>query len=118
MWRACRLVADTGMHAKGWTLAQAKACFMDNSALSEHNIDTELQRYISWPGQALSYKVGEIEILRLRKKAETALGGCSDERRFHDAVLLQGALPLSVLATQIDNWTAAEKASAACGATQ
>jgi uncharacterized protein (DUF885 family) len=118
MWRACRLVADTGMHAKGWTLAQAKACFMDNSALSEHNIDTELQRYISWPGQALSYKVGEIEILRLRKKAETALGDCFDERRFHDAVLLQGALPLSVLAIQIDTWIVAEKASAACGAVQ
>jgi uncharacterized protein (DUF885 family) len=109
MWRACRLVADTGIHAKHWTLDQAKACFVDNTALSPTNIDVEVARYISWPGQALAYKVGELKILELRHRAEAALGDRFDERGFHDAVLLNGSLPLAVLEAKIDAWIAARK---------
>ncbi|WP_343698733.1 DUF885 family protein [Caulobacter sp.] len=104
MWRACRLVADTGMHWKGWSLEQARACFTDNTALSPVNIEVELKRYVSWPGQALAYKMGELKLLELRKRAETKLGSRFDERGFHDAVLLRGSLPLSVLETRIDAW--------------
>lgn len=110
MWRACRLVVDTGMHAKGWTKAQAVAYMTDNTALSAANIEAEVNRYISWPGQALGYKIGEIRIRELRGKAEAALGAKFDLRRFHDAVLLQGPVPLEVLERQIDDWIAAEKA--------
>ena len=110
MWRACRLVVDTGMHAKGWTKAQAVAFMRDNSALSDANIEAEVNRYISWPGQALGYKLGELKIRELRARAETALGPKFDLRRFHDAVLLQGSVPLDVLERQIDDWIAAEKA--------
>jgi uncharacterized protein (DUF885 family) len=110
MWRACRLVVDTGMHAKGWTKAQAIAFMTDNSALSAANIEAEVNRYISWPGQALGYKIGEIRIRELRGKAEAELGAKFDVRRFHDAVLLQGAVPLDVLDRQIADWIAAEKA--------
>ncbi len=111
MWRACRLVADTGIHWKRWTREQARACFMENTALSEHNIDTEVDRYISWPGQALAYKIGELRIMGLRKKAEADLGAGFDERRFHDAVLLSGALPLDLLETRVNAWILREKAS-------
>jgi len=111
MWRACRLVADTGIHAKRWTIEQARACFTENSALSAVNIEVELQRYVSWPGQALAYKIGELKLLELRKRAETALGERFDERSFHDAVLLNGSLPLSVLERQIDAWIGAQKAA-------
>ncbi|WP_028079471.1 DUF885 domain-containing protein [Solimonas soli] len=104
MWRACRLVADTGMHWKHWTLAQARACFTANTALSPLNIEIELQRYVSWPGQALAYKMGELKLVELRHKAETALGDRFDERGFHDAVLLHGSLPLSILERRIDGW--------------
>lgn len=104
MWRACRLVADTGMHWKGWSLDQARACFTDNTALSPVNIEVELKRYVSWPGQALAYKIGELKLLELRRKAEAKLGDRFDERGFHDAVLLHGSLPLSVLETRIDAW--------------
>ena len=104
MWRACRLVADTGMHWKGWTLEQARACFTDNTALSPTNIEVELKRYVSWPGQALAYKIGELKLLELRKRAEARLGDRFDERGFHDAVLLHGSLPLAVLETRIDAW--------------
>ena len=110
MWRACRLVADTGMHWKGWSLDQARACFTDNTALSPLNIEVELARYVSWPGQALAYKIGEIRIVQLRSKAQAALGDRFDIRRFHDAVLLAGPLPLDLLETRIDAWIAAEKA--------
>lgn len=110
MWRACRLVADTGLHAMGWTLDQARACFTDNTALSAHNIETELARYVSWPGQALAYKTGEMKILSLRAKAKAALGERFDIRRFHDAVLLAGPLPLDLLETRIDQWIAGELA--------
>ncbi|NEX94272.1 DUF885 family protein [Caulobacter sp. 17J65-9] len=109
MWRACRLVADTGIHAKGWTIEQARACFRDNSALAPHNIETELQRYISWPGQALGYKIGELKLKELRKKAEAELGPDFNVREFHDAVLLEGAMPLSLLEQHIDEWIAEKK---------
>lgn len=109
MWRACRLVADTGMHWKHWSLEQARACFTDNTALSPVNIEVELARYVSWPGQALAYKIGELKILELRKRAETALGDKFDERKFHDAVLLQGSLPMAVLEQRIDGWIAEQK---------
>jgi uncharacterized protein (DUF885 family) len=109
MWRACRLVVDTGIHAKGWDKAKAVAFMKENSALSDANIDAEVNRYISWPGQALGYKLGEIKIRELRSRAEDALGPKFDLRRFHDAVLAQGAVPLTVLDSQIDGWIAAEK---------
>ncbi len=109
MWRACRLVVDTGIHAKGWTKAQAVAFMKDNSALTDANIDAEVNRYISWPGQALGYKLGELRIRALRAKAEKALGPKFDLRGFHDAVLGQGPVPLDVLDTQIDAWIAAQQ---------
>jgi uncharacterized protein (DUF885 family) len=109
MWRACRLVADTGMHWKHWSLEQARACFTDNTALSPVNIEVELARYVSWPGQALAYKIGELKILELRHRAEAALGDKFDERKFHDAVLLQGSLPMAVLEQRIDGWIAEQK---------
>jgi len=108
MWRACRLVVDTGMHAKGWTKAQAIAFMRDNSALSDANIEAEVNRYISWPGQALGYKLGELKIRELRAKAEAALGPKFDLRKFHDAVLGQGPVPLDVLERQITDWIATE----------
>jgi uncharacterized protein (DUF885 family) len=110
MWRACRLVVDTGIHAKGWSKAQAVAYMKDNSALTDANIDAEVNRYISWPGQALGYKLGEIKIRELRAKAEAGLGQKFNLRRFHDAVLMQGPVPLDVLDRQIANWIKAEQA--------
>ena len=112
MWRACRLVADTGIHWKGWSLEQARACFTDNSALSATNIENELQRYISWPGQALAYKIGELKLRELLKKAEAELGNRFDVRRFHDAVLWGGPLPLDLLQQQVEAWVVAEKKGA------
>ena len=113
MWRACRLVADTGLHWKRWTRDQARACFLENTALAEHNIDTEVDRYISWPGQALAYKIGELRIMALRRKAEAALGPRFDERRFHDAILQSGALPLDILEARVTAWINREVASGA-----
>lgn len=110
MWRACRLVVDTGLHAKGWSKAQAIAFMRDNSALSDANIEAEVNRYISWPGQALGYKLGELKFRELRVRAERALGPKFDLRRFHDAALGQGPVPLDVLERQIDDWIAAEMA--------
>ncbi len=104
MWRACRLVVDTGMHWKGWTREQAEKCFFENSALAPHNIKTEVERYISWPGQALAYKIGELKIIELRKRAETALGDSFSIRDFHDAVLKHGGIPLDILEQQMDQW--------------
>ncbi len=109
MWRACRLVADTGIHWKGWSLDQARACFTDNTALSPLNIEVELARYVSWPGQALAYKVGEMKIVQLRTKAQAHLGDRFDIRRFHDAVLLAGPLPLDLLETRINLWVKTEQ---------
>lgn len=111
MWRACRLVVDTGLHAQGWTKDQAVAFMKDNTALTDANIDAEVNRYISNPGQALAYKLGELKILSLRHKAEAALGAKFDVRRFHDAVLGQGAVPLDVLEAQIDDWIKHEQAA-------
>jgi len=109
MWRACRLVVDTGMHWKGWTREQAESCFLENSALSRSNIRTEVDRYISWPGQALAYKIGELKIVELRERAERELGNDFDIRAFHDAVLEDGGMPLALLEAKIDSWIAAQK---------
>ncbi|WP_295491383.1 DUF885 family protein [Sphingorhabdus sp. EL138] len=110
MWRACRLVVDTGIHAKGWSKQQAIAFMTDNSALSAANIEAEVNRYISWPGQALAYKLGELKIRALRDMATKELGPKFDLAAFHDAVLGQGSVPLDVLEQQIKDWVAAEKA--------
>ena len=110
MWRACRLVVDTGMHAKGWSRQQAIDYMAANTALSEHNIRAEVDRYIAWPGQALAYKIGELKMQELRARATRALGAKFDIRRFHDALLENGAVPLTVLEAKIDAWIAAEKA--------
>jgi uncharacterized protein (DUF885 family) len=110
MWRASRLVVDTGIHAKGWSKDQAVAFMKDNTALTDANIDAEVNRYISNPGQALAYKLGELKIRELRAKAEKELGPKFDLRRFHDAVLGQGAVPLDALEVQIDAWIVTEKA--------
>ena len=111
MWRACRLVIDTGVHHKGWSRDQALAYLRDNTALSEHEVTTEVDRYISWPGQALSYKLGEIAIMRLRREAEAALGTKFDVRKFHDVLLAQGSLPLPVLESQVRAYIAEAKAA-------
>ena len=99
-WRAARLVVDTGVHAQGWTRAQAQDYLRENTALSDHEIETEVDRYISWPGQALSYYLGEMSILKERHKAEAALGTKFNIRAFHDAVLETGSVPLPVLEEQ------------------
>ncbi len=104
MWRACRLVVDTGIHAKGWTREQVINYMAENTALSMHEINTETDRYISWPGQALSYKIGEIKIRELRKKAETELGSSFDIRDFHEIVLEQGTVTLSILENRVLNY--------------
>ena len=109
-WRAARLVDDTGIHSKGWNKAKAVAFMRANTALSDANIDAEVNRYISWPAQALGYKIGELKIRELRTRAEKALGPKFDIRSFHDAVLLQGSVPLDVLEAQVDDWIASEKA--------
>ena len=97
MWRAARLVIDTGIHQQGWSRQQAIDYLASHTALTQHEVETEVDRYISWPGQALAYKIGELTILRLRKEAETTLGPKFDERRFHDAILALGSVPLTVL---------------------
>ena len=107
MWRASRLVVDTGIHSLGWTREQARQFLRDNTALSEHEIDTEVDRYISWPGQALSYYLGEMAILDARAKAEKALGAKFNIRAFHDSVLELGSVPLPVLTAHIDAFIAA-----------
>jgi uncharacterized protein (DUF885 family) len=106
MWRAARLVVDTGIHHKGWTRDQALAFLHDNTALSDHEIATEVDRYISWPGQALSYYLGEMAIRQGRAKAEAALGAKFNIRAFHDAVLELGSVPLPVLTARIDRFIA------------
>jgi len=106
IWRAIRLVLDTGLHAKGWTEEQAVQYFLDNSAITEAQARSEVQRYMVLPGQATSYKIGMLKILELRVKAEQALGDKFDIRGFHDAVLGGGAVPLSVLEAMIDQWIA------------
>jgi uncharacterized protein (DUF885 family) len=111
MWRACRLVVDTGMHSKGWTREQAQDFLARNTALSLHEVQTEIDRYIAWPGQALAYKMGELKILELRAKATRELGPKFDLREFHDAVLANGGIPLPVLERQIDEYVAWKRAA-------
>jgi uncharacterized protein (DUF885 family) len=96
MWRAARLVIDTGIHQDGWSRQQAIDYLASHTALTQHEVETEVDRYISWPGQALAYKLGQLTILRLRKEAETTLGPRFDERRFHDAIMALGSVPLTV----------------------
>ena len=104
MWRACRLVVDTGMHAFGWTREEAVNFMADNTALSMHEINTEIDRYISWPGQALAYKIGEITIRELRKKAEKKLGGNFDIRDFHEIILEKGTVTLPILKKRVNHY--------------
>lgn len=104
MWRACRLVVDTGIHAKGWTRQQVVDYMSSNTALSLHEVNTETDRYISWPGQALSYKIGELKIRELRKKAKKTLGSKFDIREFHEVVLEQGTVTLAILESRVNNY--------------
>jgi uncharacterized protein (DUF885 family) len=109
MWRAIRLVVDTGVHSQHWTRDQIVQYFHDHSAIEETTIQTEVDRYIGWPGQALAYKIGQLKILELRDRAKNALGTRFDLRAFHDQVLDSGALPLDVLSDRIDAWIASQK---------
>jgi len=104
MWRACRLVVDTGIHAMGWTREEAVEYMSKNTALSLHEINTEVDRYISWPGQALSYKIGEIKIRELRKKVKDQLGNKFNIRDFHEVILSQGTVTLSILEERINKY--------------
>ncbi|MBL8546593.1 MAG: DUF885 domain-containing protein [Hyphomonadaceae bacterium] len=112
MWRACRLVADTGIHWMGWDIEQARRCFAENSALSPHNIQTELERYIATPGQALAYKIGELTMQRLRREATETLGSRFDIRAFHDELLSAGAVPMDVLEARMRRWVARQQEAA------
>jgi uncharacterized protein (DUF885 family) len=105
-WRAVRLVVDTGLHSMGWTREQAIDFFSANTAKTDQDIVVEIDRYIVWPGQALGYKMGQLKIQQLRAKAERELGSSFDVRQFHDVVLGQGAVPMSVLERQVDAWMA------------
>jgi uncharacterized protein (DUF885 family) len=106
MWRACRLVVDPGIHAKGWTREQAIDYMLAQTALSRGNIEAEVNRYITWPGQATAYKVGELRIRALRTEAERQLGARFDLRGFHDAVLENGPVPLDVMEAAVRRWIA------------
>jgi uncharacterized protein (DUF885 family) len=113
MWRACRLVVDTGLHAMGWGRQQAMDYLASHTALPLHEVETETDRYISWPGQALAYKIGELKIKELRRRAEQALGERFDVRAFHDAVIGEGSVPLGVLEANVDRFIAERRAAAA-----
>jgi uncharacterized protein (DUF885 family) len=113
MWRACRLVIDTGIHQFGWTREQAMGYLRDRAALAEHEITTEIDRYIAWPGQALAYKLGELQIRRHRREAEEKLGAKFDQRRFHDVILAIGSVPLPVLDARMAQFLAEESGSSA-----
>jgi uncharacterized protein (DUF885 family) len=104
MWRAIRLVVDTGVHEKHWSRDQMVAYFHRYTAMDELNIQTEVDRYIAWPGQALAYKLGQLEILKLREEAKQKLGDKFDIRAFHDEILVNGALPLDVLDSEVTAW--------------
>jgi uncharacterized protein (DUF885 family) len=103
-WRACRLVVDTGMHANGWSRQQAIDFMIENTALAKNNIVNEVDRYITWPGQAVAYKTGQLDILRLRDRARAALGNRFAIRDFHDAVLENGAVDLPTLRATVESW--------------
>jgi prolyl oligopeptidase len=109
IWRACRLVVDTGIHAKHWTRQQAIDYVLEHSAKTVLDVENEVDRYISWPGQALAYKIGELRIKALRADAQQAFGNRFDVREFHDVVLRNGALPLEVLERNVKDWIAASK---------
>ena len=111
MLRAIRLVVDTGFHFKGWSRDDVVQFFRDHSAIDEVTIQSETDRYIVWPGQALAYKIGQLKILELRERAEAELGEAFDVRAFHDEVLGAGALPLDILETRIDAWIESRKAA-------
>ena len=111
MWRACRLVVDTGIHSMGWTRQQSIDYLASHTALPLHECETEVDRYISWPGQALAYKLGELKIRECRAKAEKALGTKFDRREFHDVVLGSGAVPLDVLESNVDRWIATKRST-------
>jgi uncharacterized protein (DUF885 family) len=104
MWRACRLEMDVGIHWKGWSREQAESCLRENTALPETSVVRETQRYIAWPAQALAYKIGELQFLAERRRAEEALGARFDIRAFHDAVLDDGPMPLAILHEQVGQW--------------
>jgi uncharacterized protein (DUF885 family) len=112
MWRAVRLVVDTGLHSEGWTREQAIAFFHDHTGQPELNAKVEVDRYIVWPGQALGYKIGQLDIRALRDEAEKKLGDRFDEREFHDQILGAGALPLSILDRRIHDWLGAQAGAA------
>ena len=112
MWRAVRLVVDTGMHSKHWTRDHAIQYFMDNAPKAELDIVNEIDRYIAWPGQALAYKMGELKIQELRARAREELGAKFDLKEFHDVVLGSGALPLNILEQKVDGWIADKKTRA------
>jgi uncharacterized protein (DUF885 family) len=108
MWRACRLVVDTGMHNGQMTREEAIRFMLDNTSLTRTDVEAEIDRYIAYPGQALAYKAGQLDLLRLRDRAKAALGAKFDLRKFHDAVLLEGPMPLSILDANIGRWIAAQ----------
>jgi uncharacterized protein (DUF885 family) len=109
MWRAIRLVVDTGMHSLGWSRQQAIDYFKANASKTEHDITVEVDRYIVWPGQALAYKVGQLKLRELRAYATRALGNKFDVRQFHDQVLANAAVPLDILEQRIKEWVASKK---------
>jgi uncharacterized protein (DUF885 family) len=109
MWRAARLVIDTGIHRYGWSRQQAIVYLAGHTALSQHEVETEVDRYISWPGQALAYKLGELRIRELRRRAEQELGSRFDIRAFHDAVLRNGRIPLDQLDLEVAEYVSAAR---------